>query len=83
MESKNLEIADLNARQTELYNQFTAENPGRIIKIEFRLGDFRAAYRYYCAKCRTHEAMKCIGYSNGCSASRGNYHSTWAVAYHK
>jgi hypothetical protein len=77
---KNLTINDLNTRQLSLYNQFKSQSSGRVA-IEWHSGDPRAAYRYYRASCRTHKNVTQIGRSNGCSASRGNYHSTWAVEY--
>ena len=78
---KILTVSDLNENQTAKYNRFVAENAGKRIVIEWHSGDPRSAYRYYNAGCRTHVAAESIGYSNGCSSARGNYHSTWAVAY--
>ena len=78
---KNLTVADLNKWQLAKYNRFAAEHTGKRIVIEWRSGDYRTAYRYYRAACRTQVAARVIGYSNGCSSSPGNYHSTWAVAY--
>jgi hypothetical protein len=78
---RTLTTSDLTKQQKRKFDSFVAQSNGQQVVIERHSGDPRTAWRYYAAKCRTHTDAYCIGRSNGCATSRGNYHSTWAVAY--